>query len=526
MTVQPPAFPKPSVHWDLEVDLLVVGAGAAGMTAALVAAIEGCKPLICEKSPFVGGTAARSSGGIWVPGNHQTARAGKPDSLDAARTYLKAYLDRSELSPLAELYLTSGADVIDHLETNSDVKFASMEHPDYRQHEGAAMGGRPLAALPFDGRLLLEDFKLIAPPLPSLTALGGMMISRLDIPHLLRPFGSLRSFAHVVRLVGRHMLDRLSHQRGTRLLMGNALAARLFYSLKKRNVPVWTNSRVTELIRSEGRVIGAAVEAESGRQQRVYARAGVVLASGGFSYSPEWRRRLMTPAETQALSLAYEWNEGDGLTLAEASGANVERGDLANAAVWVPVSVLRTRAGTELKFPHLFMDRPKPGVVAVSHCGKRFVNEAASYHDFVAAMLKSSDAMQKLPTYLVCDRTFLLNYGLGLVLPGKRNLRKYVDAGYLTVADSIEDLATQLGMDPAVLAESVTRNNQFASVGIDGDFAKGGSAFNRFHGDSAHKPNPCLGTIVTPPFYAVAVWPADLATYAGISTDSACQALD
>ena len=512
--------------WDDEVDLLVVGAGAAGMTAALVAAIEGCRALVCEKSQHVGGTTARSSGGIWIPGNHLTAAAGSPDSIEDARAYLTELVGSDDGDGLREAYLESSATAIHYLEQNSDVHFSPMAaNPDYRELAGAATGGRPVAAVPFDGRKLGRDFALLAPPLPLLMALGGMMVARADIPHLLHPLRSYRSFSHSVRLVGRYLVDRLSHGRGTRLLMGNALAARLFYSLRKRNAPIWLNSTVSELIRDGDSVVGALVKT-AGQIRRVRARCGVVLATGGFGHSPEWRRRLMNQQEQTAHSLAYEANSGDGLSMAEQVGARIERARLTSAAVWAPISKFRRNDGTVLTFPHFFMDRPKPGFIAVNHKGKRFVNEAASYHDFVAGMLNDPEVGAESPAYLICDRATLSTYGMGIVLPGPRQLRKYLRSGYLVESDSLQSLALKMNIDPVGLISTVDRNNQFAESGLDLDHGKGQSAFNRFHGNPEHLPNPCVGAISAAPFYAMKIFPADLATHAGIRANQNCQVLN
>lgn len=515
-----------SEQWDHEVDLLVVGAGAAGMTAALVAATEGLRALVCEKSACVGGTTARSSGGIWIPGNHLTAATGKPDSLSKARAYLDALLGTEDAHGLRETYLNVAAEAVIYLEQNSEVRFMPMAaNPDYRELPGAAFGGRPVAAEPFDGRKLGRDFAVLASPLPTLVALGGMMIARTDVPHLLHPLRSIASFTHSARLVGRYIVDRFSYARGTRLLMGNALAARLFFSLRKLNVPIWRESPVKELVLEAGRVVGAVVVV-AGRAQRVRAHRAVVLASGGFGHSAQWRSRLLNSQEQTAHSLAYETNTGDGLTLAENAGGLVERSDLTSGAVWAPVSKLRHRKGGVSVFPHFFMDRPKPGVIAVDRLGNRFVNEAASYHDFVAGMLADPEITSDSSAFLVCDRPTLSKYGMGLVLPGLRNLRSHLRSEYVVEADSVEALAQKLKIDAVRLSSTIYRNNQFALSGVDLDYGKGSSAFNRFHGDPHHSPNACLGAISSGPFYAIAIWPSDLATHAGIQANRHCQVID
>jgi succinate dehydrogenase/fumarate reductase flavoprotein subunit len=165
------------------------------------------------------------------------------------------------------------------------------------------------------------------------------------------------------------------------------------------------------------------------------------------------------------------------------------------------------------------LDRAKPGLIAVNGAGRRFVNEADSYHDFVEAMLRSQLATPSIPSYLVCDRSFIRDYGIGLIHPQTRNLTRFIQSGYLFHGDSIAKLAQQIGVDGAALAETIDRHNRFAETGVDEDFGRGTSELNRFNGDPLNKPNPCLRRIGPQPYFAVAVWPADLASSAGLRTD-------
>src|SRR6185369_5622817 len=231
------------------VDVLVFGAVAGGMTAALVCALEGLDVLLCEKTDQIGGTTATSAGTIWVPGTRQARDIGSTDTIDDARRYLDAVVGPAP-DNRREIYLTTGKDVVEYLERRSAVKFqAYIKHPDYQANRpGSTVAGRPLAPLPFDGRLLGEDFKLLRPPIGEFMALGGMMIGRADIEPLTQPFGSLASFRTAVSLLWRHARDRLRYPRGTRLLMGNALTGRLLHSLKAQNVPIRLNAALQELV--------------------------------------------------------------------------------------------------------------------------------------------------------------------------------------------------------------------------------------------------------------------------------------
>src|SRR6516162_4198213 len=301
----------------VEVDALVVGAGAAGMTAALVSSLEGLDVMLCEKSDRIGGTTATSAGTIWVPGTRQSRKAGFTDNVTDAKRYLAAP------DKCRDTYLETGPQVVDYLDRRSEVKFtAYTRHPDYLANRpGATIGGRPLAPLPFDGRLLGADFDLVRPPIGEFMALGGMMIGRDDIEPLARPFASLTALRAAASLLWRHARDRLRYRRGTSLLMGNALVARLFYSLRRNGVPVWLNASLQELTVAAGRVCGAVLMV-NGNPRRVTARRGIVLATGGFGGSVERLNDYVRPPLAHAV--AFAGAAGDGIRLARTAGASVE----------------------------------------------------------------------------------------------------------------------------------------------------------------------------------------------------------
>lgn len=500
----------------LEVDALVVGAGAAGMTAALVGSLEGLDVLLCEKSDRVGGTTATSAGTIWVPGTRQSREAGFTDDVIEAKRYLDAVIGAAP-DERREVYLATGPHVVDYLDRRSEVKFTPyIRHPDYLANRaGATVGGRPLAPLPFDGRRLGPDFELVRPPIGEFMALGGMMIGRDDIEPLARPFASPRSFRAATALLWRHATDRLRYRRGTRLVMGNALVARLFYSLRRNGVPVWLNASLQELTVAEGRVCGAVLAVE-GKPRRVSVRRGVVLATGGFGGSVDRLNDYVRPALAHAV--AFAGAAGDGIRVARTVGASLED-DHAWPAFWTPVSDTGWLADGRGVFPHLSLDRAKPGLIAVNAAGRRFVDEALSYHEFVIGMYRSHQTVPTIPAWLVCDHAFVEKYGLGRIPPGRRSRRSFVASGYLVEASSLAALAGKIGVDAAGLSETVQRHNRYADAGEDPEFGKGSTEFDRHNGDPRHAPNPCLGRIERPPYCAMAVYPSTLGSSIGLRAD-------
>lgn len=502
----------------VDCDLIVVGAGAAGMTAALVAALEGLHVILCESSEQVGGTTATSAGTLWLPGNHQGREAGCPDSVSDASRYLDALVGPEVGRQLRQAFLDTGDEAITWLEQRTEVRFASAGlHPDYKLLPGAATSGRALAPLAFDGRRLGTDFERIRAPIPEFMVLGGMMVGKSDILALVHRWRSWPAFVATARLVLRHAVDRLRYSRGTRLVMGNALVARLFMSLKKAGVDLRFGWRLKALVVETGRVGGATFETEKG-DVHLSSRLGVVLASGGIGHDAALRREL-GPAGVPFVSLVCESVRGEGITAAREAGAAVERPAHGNF-LWQPVSrVPASSARTEGLFPHLFLDRAKPGLLAVDARGHRFVNEASSYHHFVEAMVTHTQSTGVQGAWLVCDAAFVRRYGLGVIPPGTRNLQPWVDRDYVQRAGTLEALARLAGIDAAGLVATVQAFNDAAAAGTDPSFGRGEAPLDRFNGDPSHGPNPCLGAVRAAPFIALRVFAADAASSAGLATD-------
>ena len=513
------------MRFDREVDVLVFGAGMGGMTAALIGSLEGLDVLLCEKTTQVGGTTSTSAGTVWIPGSSQAARDGVPDSIDDARRFLDAEIGPRALA-VRDAFLAAGPAALDYLDARTEVKFrAPPRHPDYHSNQpGRALAGRALAPLAFDGRLLGKDFARVRPPIAPFMVLGGMMVGKDDIPVLLKPFASWRSFAAATKLLLRHATDRLRFARGTRLVMGNALVARLYYCLKQRDVPIAFDAKLVTLVRGKDRVEGAVIDIGD-KRQTFRARRGVILATGGFAPNAALRAEFMgnVPA---AHSNAFGGASGDGFQAARAAGAAVDD-DHVSPAFYFPSSIHKTD-GAETVYPHILLDRAKPGLIAVNQDGRRFVNESDSYHDFVEGMLRANAVTPSVPAWLICDRAFMRDYGLGLLHPGAsaRTIERYIADGYLHRGETLIALAQGIGVDAKNLAATVEQHNRYAVTGIDEAFGKGGTEYNQFNGDPANKPNPCLRPIAQPPFFAVAVYPSTMGTCVGLATDGDARVLD
>ncbi|MCG8545315.1 MAG: FAD-binding protein [Alphaproteobacteria bacterium] len=493
------------------------------MTAACVAAAEGLSTVLLEKTLLVGGTTAISGGMVWAP-NSDFPEA-NDDSRSKVGAYLRATVPTANGRDLRDAFLESAPAAIAYLQRHTAVRLAPVAaYPDYYpEAEGATTRGRVLEPIPFDGRELGAAFALLRPPLPEFTLFGGMMVARADIPQFRRMFRSPRSAARVTRLVSTYLVQRLRYPRGTDLVLGNALAARLLKSLIDRDVPIRLGVQPVRLEMRDGRIAGVIVSDEDSGERLVAARRAVILATGGFSHDGE-RRGSLFPPGGGVLSATAEGATGDGLRLGVAAGGTVETGDF-GPAYWVPASQYRRSDGRHVVFPHTVTDRGKPGLIAVSSEGRRFTNEAVSYHEFVQAMLRTNKSGTDVVANLICDRRFLWKYGLGAIRPMTIRLDAYKAAGYLVEAHSLEDLARALGVDAETLSETVERYNRDARTGVDTAFGRGSNVYQRHFGDPDVAPNPCIAPIETPPFYSVAAHPADLGTAAGIAVTTHAQVI-
>ena len=501
-----------------EFDVVIAGSGAAGLTAAIVAAQAGLKVVVVEKAGCFGGTTAYSGGVAWIPAHYLMAAAGVDDSRAMALEYLRNVLGNHYDAAKIEAYVDNGPKMLRYMEANTALEFVAVPTPDYEPHHGGASRYRGVLAREYDGRHLGDHLPLLRRTLPELTVFGSMQVAGADIVPLRKAFRTATGFRHTAKMVLRYAWQRLRYGRGTRLVSGNALAARLLRSALDAGVELWQDTPAQKVLMEEGRAVGLAV-IRNGRPIVLHARHGVMLATGGFGASSELRKQCM-PTPENHLSLQPAENVGDGIRMGTEIGADLVTNNAANA-IFIPVSKASRRDGTIAKFPHIMIDRYMPGSILVDGDGKRFANEADSYQNVVLAMHKRG--LDKV--HLVASRDFLRRYGIGLARPFPYPVGRWIRNGYLLEASTLEALATKMGVNAAILRETVDRFNSFAAVGQDPDFARGADAHSRYRGDQDNKPNPSLGPIGRGPYYAVVLYPGDLSSVAGLNTDEHARVL-
>ena len=495
-----------------EYDVVVVGSGVGGLTTAVVAAQSGLRVTVVEKTEFFGGTTAYSGGVAWIPAHHHMGEFGVEDSREMALEYLRNVLGNHYEAAKIEAFVDNAPRMLRYMEETTALDFIPVATPDYEPQHGGATRYRGVLAKEFDGRRLGPELKWLRRTRPELTVFGSMQVAGADVVPLRKAFRSIAGFRHTARMVGRHGWQTLRHGRGTRLVSGNALAARLLRSALDAGVVLRRETAARELVIEQGRVTGLMVRSGD-RDQVLLARHAVVMASGGFGANAELRQEFLPMADSH-VSLQPEDNVGDGVMMGRRAGAELVRTNAANA-IFIPTSTSRRSDGSLAKFPHIMIDRYMPGSIAVDTGGRRFVNEGGSYHNFVMAMHRLN-----LPrVHMVADRSFLRTYGMGLARPFPYPVRRWVKNGYLTEASTLAALAKKICVNAEGLIQTVARFNEHAVRGEDPDFARGQDAHSRYRGDPEHAPNPSLGPILKPPFYAITLFPGDLSTVAGLATD-------
>lgn len=501
-----------STNWDLETDLVVVGSGAAGMTSALTASTAGLNALVIEKAEVFGGTTALSGGVIWVPTNSLMQQANLADSADAALTYLKHNIgNRVGEAKLASL-VRHAPKMLDQMLSEGYLEAATFEgFPDYNpEAPGGAQAGRSVEPKVFPGRKLGASLGQLRRR--SALAPGGLIGTMTELRHLAAIRSNPSELLKAWQVLPRNLWNRLSG--ANHLANGAALVAWLRQALHAKGIPLWLNAPLQELISENDAVVGVLVDRQ-GTSQRVKARKGIVIAAGGFEHNSEMRKQFFGAESSSEYTSGSPDNTGDAINAGIKAGAAV---DLMDDAWWAP-TFMPPGQGPQI----VIFERGKPGNIIVNAGGQRFANEADPYNEFVKQMQEAHRAgPAALPSYLIFDATYRDRYPLGGMLPGITP-KRHLDSGFVKRADTLEALAAQAGIDPQGLAETVARFNRMATRGIDEDFHRGESAFDRFSGDPGITPNPCLGPLDTAPYYAMELYPGDLGTKGGLLTNEHAQ---
>jgi 3-oxosteroid 1-dehydrogenase len=506
--------------WDQTVDLLIVGSGAGAMTAALAAHDRGARPLIVEKSDRYGGSSAMSGGTFWIPDNHLMAQAGIADSREDAWSYLKGTTRGAVSDERLRAFVQTAPEVLRYLCEHTHLDMDAMtEYADYYPAvAGSKLGGRTVEPKAFDGRVLGDELLRMRDQAVQCLIMGRVGMTAAQARVLLcRTPGWI---GLTLKLMLGYWLDlpwRFRSKRDRTLGMGNALIGMLRRSLMDRGIPLWLEAPLRELVLEDGRVAGGVVERD-GARLRVRATRGVILAAGGFEGNQAMRERWL-PSPTRAeWSVANPHNTGDAIRMGMELGAAV---DLMEDAWWGPTTVVPGEDRARM----LVIEKSLPGGILVNARGERFVNEAAPYIDIVNAMYeKHSPDSPCVPCYLIFDAQYRRKYPCGPMLQGSQQpdwalpsrLRR---SGYLKRADTLDALAAQAGIEAAGLKASVAKFNEYARSGVDLDFHRGETVFDRYYGDVNVTPNPCLAPIETPPFYALEAYAGELGTKGGLLTD-------
>lgn len=511
--------------WDQEFDVVVVGSGGGGMTAALCAQSHGLSSVVIEKSDKYGGTSAVSGGGIWIPCNDDIVPNGGSDSYEEALTYLKTCIGPEVPVERLEAYLKNAPEMVRYMRKTFGVQYTNVpKYPDYYPNKpGGKDGQRSMEPVDFDASLLGAEFDKQREAFKGTLLMGRIAMTQREA-HIL--FSRTPGWVMLtIKMLLKYWLDfswRRKTHRDRRQVLGQGMVSALRYAMLQKNVPLVLETGMDSLITDNGRVVGVNV-VQNGRKLRFGARHGVVLACGGFESNPEMREQYLAKPTAVAWTAAPPINHGDGIRAGQALGAALKHMD----KVWGSPTVRKPGAAQQIT---LFIERGMPGCVAVNSKGKRFTNEAAPYPDFRDAMY-ADDAKGNgtVPCWLVFDATFRYKYPMGIFLPGQiepdaRLPKDWLDKVYYK-ADSIDALAAKIGVDTNGLKQTVADMNSFAATGVDPQFGKGTTSIDRYYSDPSVKPNTCLGPIVKAPFYAVQMFPGEIGTKGGLVTDPQARVL-
>lgn len=496
---------------NITVDLLVVGSGT-GMSAALAAHELGMSTLIVEKTAYVGGSTARSGGAFWLPGSSILADAGSADTPDKARTYLETLVGDDAPAERARAFVDFVPGTIDMLSRTTPIKFMwAKGYSDYHPEQpGGSAVGRTCECKPFDTAVLGAELARLRP---------GVMKSSFPMPVTGADYRWLNLMARTPGKSWPRIIRRAAQGIGGLALRrryaagGQALAAGMFAGVLRAGIPVWTDSPVTELFTDDGRVRGALVNRQ-GTEVTVTARRGVVLAAGGFDHLMSWRHKFQSERLGEHLSLGSEGNTGDGIRLAQDQGAGTA---LMDQAWWFPAFAPLPGGDPTV----MLAERSLPGCLLVDQTGQRFINEATDYMSFGQALLRREQAGNPVEVmWLVFDQQYRNSYLLAAELfPRMPIPQSWYDAGIAHRADDLNTLARQIDVDEQKFIATMERFNGLADAGVDSDFTRGASAYDRYYGDPTVVPNPNLRPLTSGPFYAVQIVLSDLGTCGGVHTD-------
>ena len=515
-------------HWDYSYDVVVVGSGNGGLTAALCAYEMGTKDvLVIEKSDLYGGTSSISGGGVWIPCNRYANEAGAGDSIAAAKTYLRQLITEEEVPEYQlDAYLENGPKMVDFLHQRTLMRYVTLEHyPDYYTNlDGAMEGHRSMEPETFNADELGEEWRTLRRTHPMMHLGGVVGITQVEAATLIGQQPGWWKTA--LKLFADYLIDipwRLKDKHHRRLATGCAGVARLRASMLDRDIPLWLNTSMTKVVDEEGKVTGIEVT-RNGRPLRIQARKAVILAAGGFEHNQAMREQYLPKPTDHRWSAGTRDNTGDAILEGIRLGAKVHRMD---EAWWCnTISV----PGEEI--PRLsIMEKSYPGSIVVNPAGERFSNESQNYMAFQQETFEKHTAENPCnPSWQVFDASFRATYFVGPLYNSKFRPdwmlpKRYEQEGFFAKADTIRELAMKINVDPAGLESTVAKMNAYARSGEDPDYHRGESAYDRYYGDPRVTPNPCLGAVDKPPYYAMRVDPGDFGTQGGMVTNEHAQVM-
>lgn len=493
-------------------DWVVIGNGGGSMSSALVMRQAGKSVVILEKTPWAGGSTAKSGGVIWVPGNRFMCKDGENDTAEAGITYLDALIGDDPDAPgtsreKRSAYVNEASRMIEFL-TRQGVEFerSSNYWPDYYDElPGSCKTSRGVAAKLFNtNRLGAWREKLR----PGLIKVPARLTEVTKLPYYKRSWAGRKMFATVAL---RTAWTRLTRQRI--VSAGAALQGWMLMVSLKAGVDIRLETPVSELVVQDGKVTGA-VTMKNGRPWRIGARLGVLVNAGGFARNQAMRDKYI-PGSRAEWSQTAEGDMGEmHVEMARIGGVLAQMDQMIGAQTTMVPGWGKTQSP-----PSAQQITGKPHAILVDQSGVRYQSEGGSYELYCENMLKRHKDVPAIPSWAVFDANYIDRYMLSGTFVGRHKPASWQEQNYLKQADSLEELAVLINVPPAALKATVDRWNGFVDKGVDEDFHRGEREYDLWLGDPQHGPNKALGRIDRAPFYAVDVVPGDVGTYGGVIID-------
>jgi 3-oxosteroid 1-dehydrogenase len=508
------------LQFDETFDFISVGSGGGSMCSALLLRSLGKSVVVLEKAPHIGGTTSRSGGVMWIPNNRFMKEDGVADSYENAMLYMEATAGQSLDAPgttpaKRSAYVTEGTKMVDFLVASGIKLRRCPSWPDYYDDRpGGSVPGRTIVADLFDSNELGEWRDRL-----ERNFLGNTPAYHFEGFEIGLAKTSWQGKVEMARVGMRMIMAKLTGKRW--VTAGGALQGRMLQASLAAGTDIRTGSAVSSFVTDANGAVKGVVTQREGKPWRIGANLGVLVNAGGFSHNQEMRDKYQ-PGTSAKWTAATPGSTGEMILEMIKIGAAIgQMEEMVGNQMTIPPGKENQGNGVALgELAGGQMHYTKPHSIVVDQSGVRYMNEGGSYMEFCQNMLKRDKIVPAVPSWWIGDQKGRDNYA------GGSPPKALIESGFMKRDDTIEGLAGQIGIDPAVLRQTIAKFNDSARAGVDAEFGRGNRAYDNWLGDFHRKDGShTLGAIETGPFYAAPVVPGDVGTYGGVVTDESARVL-